>query len=150
MCWSKKTKTDNGLKLSANKVPALPDKATHDRALTVLTTECSRLGGMDAAAVRKAFNGVTVEWWDRIAPRPSTGELNTVVVHDGMIYSGLTLGSICKVAWRGKIYRSAFCHELLHVIARAVLGDPDASHSNDLLWQTIEGGVNGILKKEDI
>lgn len=150
MCWGKKTKTSSGLKINANKVPGLPDKATHERAIEVLVLECSRLGGMDADAVKKALSSVTIEWWDRIAPRPSTGELNTVVVHDDMVYSGLTLGSTCKVAWRGKIYRSAFCHELLHIIAGAVLGDSDAAHANDLLWHTIAGSVRNLLQKEDI
>lgn len=150
MCWSKKTKTNSGLKISTNKVPGLPDKTAHDRAVDVLVLECARLGGMDAAVVKKALKGVTIEWWDRIAPRPSTGELNTVVVYDGMVYSGLTIGRICKVAWRGKIYRSAFCHELLHIISGKVLGDSDAAHANDLLWQSIAGSVKGLLQEEDI
>ena len=105
---------------------------------------------MDGPAAKKALNGVTVEWWDKIAPRPSTGELNTVVVSNNQVYSGLTIGKTCLVAWRGKIYRSAFCHELLHVIAREVLGDADPSHSNDLLWKVITKEANTRLTKEDI
>lgn len=150
MCWSKKTKTASGVKISANKVPGLPSKAEYDRAVSVLVETCVTHGSMERKAVERALNGATVEWWDRIAPRPSTGELNTVVVHDDMVYSGLTMGSTCKVAWRGKIYRSAFCHELLHVIAREVLGDPDAAHANDLLWQTIMDSVRAMLAAEDI
>jgi hypothetical protein len=148
MCWSRKTKTESGVKISANKVPGLPSQAAYDRALEVLIKECAR--HMDEAAVKKALNGVTVEWWDRIAPRPSTGELNTVVVYEDKVYSGLTLGSMCKVAWRGKIHRSAFCHELLHIIGGRVLGDTDPSHSNTLLWKTINGQANARLKEEDI
>jgi hypothetical protein len=148
MCWSKKTKTESGVKVSANKVPGLPGKAAYDRAIDVLIEECAK--HMDKAASRKALDGVVVEWWDRIAPRPSTGELNTVVVHDDKVYSGLTLGKTCKVAWRGKIHRSAFCHELLHVIAGAVLGDPDPAHVNDLLWKTIDRDARARLMTEDI
>lgn len=148
MCWGKKTKTESGVKISANKVPGLPTQADYDHALVVLVEECAK--HMDKSAVQKALNGITIEWWDRVAPRPSTGELNTVVVHGNQVYSGLTLGSMCKVAWRGKIYRSAFCHELLHIIGGEVLGDSDPSHSNDLLWKTINEQTNTRLKKEDV
>jgi len=148
MCWSRKTKTAFGVSIAANKVPGLPQQAAHDRALAVLVEECAR--HMDEAAVKKSLDGVTVEWWDRIAPRPSTGELNTVVVHEDQVYSGLTIGRTCKVAWRGKIHRSAFCHELLHVVAGAVLGDPDPTHSNDLLWKIIDKAARGRLIEEDI
>lgn len=147
MCWGK-TKTESGAKISANKVPGLPIQADYDRALAVLVEECAK--HMDKSAVQKALNGITIEWWDKIAPRPSTGELNTVVVHDSQVYSGLTVGSMCKVAWRGKIYRSAFCHELLHIIGGKVLGDPDPSHSNDLLWKNINVQANAHLKEENI
>jgi hypothetical protein len=148
MCWSKKTTTQAGVKVDANKVPGLPAQTAYDRALAILLEECVKHFGADPS--KKALDGVTIEWWDRIAPSPSTGGLNTVVVDNNQIYSGLTVGRTCKVAWRGKIYRSAFCHELLHVVSEAILGDPDAEHANDLLWKVIDRDARARLTTEDI
>lgn len=148
MCWSSK-KTQAGLRIDRNKVPGLPPSAVHDQAVSVLVDTCAEQG-LNEDNVRKALRGVTIQWWDYIAPRPSTGELNTVVVHDGQVYSGLTIGSKCLVAWRGRIYRSAFCHELLHIIGREVLGNADPEHSLSLLWEEIMGAVRKRLQEMDI
>jgi hypothetical protein len=104
----------------------------------------------DEVKVRQALSSVTVEWWDKIAPRPSTGEINTVVVDNNMVYSGLTVGTLCKVAWRGKLWRSAFCHELLHIIGRALLGSDDPMHVNNLLWKELEPATNLRLSAEQL
>lgn len=148
MCWSRKIKTSFGLKIDYNKVPALPSQEAHERALALLIEECAKK--LDETKVRKAVSTITVQWWNQVAPRPSTGELNTVVVDNDMIYSGLTVGRLCMVAWRGKMWRSAFCHELLHVIAWEALGDPDPNHQNDLLWKELEAAANARLSAEQL
>lgn len=134
--------------MDANKVPGLPAPATYERALTILVEECAKK--FDLPVVAKAVSSVTVEWWDRIAPRPSTGELNTVVVDGDAVYSGLTVGTTCKVAWRGKLSRSAFCHEILHVVGAAALGDADPNHGNALLWKELEPAANARLAAEQL
>lgn len=148
MCWGSKTKTSFGLKIDSNKVPGLPTKEAHEHALALLVEECAKK--FDAAKVRAAIATITVEWWDKIAPRPTTGEVNTVVVDGTAIYSGLTVGTVCKVAWRGKLFRSAFCHEILHVVGRALLGDDDPNHQNALLWQELEPAANARLAAEQL
>lgn len=148
MCWRSKTKTSFGLKIDSNKVPGLPTAGVYERALALLVEECAKK--LDEAAVRRALSTVTVEWWDKIAPRPSTGELNTVVVSDDAVYSGLTVGSTCKVAWRGKLYRSAFCHEILHVVGASVLGDADPNHQSAILWKEFEPAANMRLVAEQL
>jgi hypothetical protein len=136
-------KTSFGLKVNTNKVPGLPTIAIYECALSLLVEECAKR--FDVNAVKRAVSSITVEWWDKIAPRPSTGELDTVVVDDDNVYSGLTVGTICKVAWRGKLSRSAFCHEILHVVGAVVLGDLDPYHKNGLLWNELEPAINGRL-----
>jgi hypothetical protein len=148
MCWSSKTKTSLGLKIDYNKVPGLPSKEAHERALTLFIEECAKK--FDEAKVRQALSSIIIEWWDKVAPRPSTGELNTVVVDNGAVYSGLTIGTLCKVAWRGKMSRSALCHELLHVVGRALLGIDDPYHENPLLWITLESAANNRLASEQL
>jgi len=148
MCWSSKLKTSLGLKVNANKVPGLPTLASYERALAILIEECAKR--LDPSAVSKAVSSVTVEWWDKIAPRPSTGVLDTVVVDGDAIYSGLTIGTVCKVAWRGKFYRSAFCHEILHVVGAVALNDADPGHVNNLLWKELESAANGRLAAEQL
>lgn len=148
MCWTSKTKTSFGLKINYNKVPGIPGRETHERVLTLLVEECAKK--YDEATVRKALSSVTVEWWNVIAPRPSTGELNTVVVYNDSIYSGLTIGTLCKVAWRGKFWRSAFCHELLHVIGYALFGVDDPDHLDDRLWKELDTSANLRLSGEQL
>ena len=60
MCWGKKTKTESGAKISANKVPGLPIQADYDRALAVLVEECAK--HMDGPAAKKALNGVSSQY----------------------------------------------------------------------------------------
>ena len=148
MCWTSKTKTSFGLKINYNKIPGLPSQELHERALTLFIEECAKK--FDEIKVRKAVASITVEWWDKIAPRPSTGELNTVVVDNGVLYSGLTIGTLCKVAWRGKFWRSAFCHELLHVVGYVVLGVDDPNHQNSLLWSDLDDVINNRLLAEQL
>jgi hypothetical protein len=147
MCWSK-IKTSFGLKVDNNKVPGLPGKDIYERALTLFVEESVKK--MSEIEVRKALSTVTVEWWDKIAPRPSTGEVDTVVVYNDLVYSGLALGDLCKIAWRGKLWRSAFCHELLHVIGGKIFGTEDPEHSNILLWKELEPAINLRLSNEKI
>jgi len=148
MCWSRKVKTSSGLVIKPNNVPSLPSLETYNRALTFFIEECAKV--FDKAAVEKSLSTITVEWWDKIAPRPSTGELNTVVVYDDVIYSGLTIGTLCLVAWRGKLSRSAFIHELLHVIGCDIIGEADPEHLNDLLWKQLERDINARLSANQI
>lgn len=141
MNW--KTRTSYGLKINSNGVPGLPTKEAHEHALALFIEECSKT--FDGEKVREAVAPIILEWWDKIAPRPSTGELNTVVVVDGAVYSGLTRGVTCMVAWRGKLSRSAFVHELLHVVGWKVLGHSDPDHLDAVLWHYLEPAINGRL-----
>ena len=144
MLWRKKVKTSFGLKIIENGVPALPNVKIYERALTIFIEECVKR--FDEIAVRHALSKAVVEWWDKIAPSINTGELNTVVVDDGQVYSGLAIGNFCKVAWRGRLHRSAFCHELLHVVGLQLFGI-DPFHQNGLLW-SLERSINALLEKE--
>lgn len=149
MCWRRKIKTSFGLRIDANNVPGLPTKEAHEHALTIFVEGCSR--HFDEAVVREAVSGITVEWWDKIAPRPSTGELNTVVApKGGGLYSGLTIGSLCMIAWRGRLWRSAFCHELLHVVDFTATGVSDPYHANAVLWSELEPELNRRLLERDL
>jgi hypothetical protein len=143
MCWRSKTKTSYGLKIYNNNVPGLPTKEAHEHGIALFIEECSKK--FDSAKVRSAVASISLEWWDRIAPRPSTGELNTVVVDNGSVYSGLTVGTTCKVAWRGKLSRSAFAHEMLHVVGNAVTGLGDPDHKDPVLWTELEPAITGRL-----
>ena len=147
MCFSRKPKTSQGCKIDRRKIPGLPTDAVHDQALKILVDKfAERLKLED---IKATISKITVEWWNDIAPSPSTGKLNTVVTHNGQVYSGLVVGLTCKVAWRGKIYRSAFAHEIAHVIGGKLLSDWDADHDNSLLWDTVKA-INEELRKEDI
>lgn len=133
-----------GLKVDGNGVPGLPTKEAHEQAVSLFVDECAKV--FDRGVVCDALRHVVVEWWDKVSPRPSTGILDTVVVDCGCVYSGVTSGNLCKVAWRGRISRSAFCHELLHIVGRACLGGDDSWHSNTLLWAEIEMSANRSLE----
>lgn len=147
MCFSKKVKTSYGCKIDRRKIPGLPNDSAHDRAIQILVDIFGQRFKLED--VRTTIGKITVEWWNDIAPSPSTGKLNTVVAHDGQVYSGLTVGTTCKVAWRGKIYRSTFAHEIAHVIGGLLLNDWDADHNNNLLWDAVKT-INEKLKKADI
>lgn len=147
MCFSKKIKTSQGCKIDRRKIPGLPTDTVHDQALKILVDKFAEK--LKLEDIKDAISKVTVEWWNDIAPSPSTGVLNTVVTNNGQIYSGLTVGLICKVAWRGKIYRSAFAHEFAHVIGGKLLDDWDPNHNISLLWNTVKV-INEELRKEDI
>jgi len=147
MCF-RKPKTSQGLKIDRRKIPGLPSDDDHSNALKIFVDECKKQ--FDENKVRDTVKVVTIEWWNNIAPRPSTGELNTVVVHNDQIYSGITISTtLCKVAWRGRIFRSAFVHELLHIISWAILNDPNSEHSNQSL-QDLEISINKKLSEENL
>ena len=147
MCFKKKL--NYGIKLDKNKVPNLPNDSKLNFALDIFYEEVSN--EYDEDNVKSALNKVVIEWWDYIAPSPTTGELNTVVIDEDQAYSGLTKGKKCKIAWRGKLWRSAFAHELLHVICIALVqSDGDPNHTNDRLWKVLEGNINKKLKEEDL
>ena len=142
MCFKKKT--EQGTKIDRRKIPGLPSDADHTKAINTFVEECAKI--FDRQKVEAAVKTITIEWWNNIAPSPSTGVLNTVVVDNDQLYSGLTVGTICKVAWRGKLFRSAFAHEMLHVIGQNILNDGDANHQNQNLWN-IESSVNKIFSE---
>jgi len=143
-----KERTSFGLRIDRNRVPGLPTRKAHEDALTVFVDECAKV--FDEAEVRRILSLVTVEWWDRIATQPSTGELNTVVVDGNRVYSGLAVGRMCKVAWRGRLWRSAFCHELLHIVGAEILGVPDLLHCDDTLWKILEPTINRRLSSAQL
>ena len=137
-----------GLKIYENKVPGLPDLETYNYILKLFVEDCSKK--FNEKNICKAISKIKLEWWDKIAPKYSTGELDTVVVYDKKIYSGLTIGNECKVAWRGKIYRSAFFHEILHVIYKELFGVIDPFHLNIPFWKEFEYNINNKLILENI
>jgi hypothetical protein len=145
MCFSRKPKTSQGVKIDRRKIPGLPSDEDHSKALDIFITECVK--HFDYSKVQDIVKLVTIEWWNDIAPSPSTGKLNTVVVHNGQVYSGLTVSTtLCKVAWRGKIHRSAFVHEFLHIVNWSILGDSDPNHTNDVL-RSLEVAINAKLSE---
>ena len=145
MCFKKKT--EQGTKIDRRKIPGLPSEAVHSRALAIIVGEFSKT--LDLIQVQNVVQNATIEWWAHVAPRPSTGELNTVVVDHGQIYSGLVVGSTCKVAWRGKLWRSAFAHEFGHVVGYKLLAGADADHNNNQIWDVVKV-INSRLKDADI
>jgi hypothetical protein len=147
MCFSKKIKTLYGCKIDRRKIPGLPTDSAHEQAIQILVDKFAEKFKLED--VRATLGKITMEWWNDIAPRPSTGELNTVVVHNGQIYSGLTVGSVCKVAWRGKLYRSAFAHEIAHQVSWKLFSDWDENHKNGLLWEIVRI-INEEYRKADI
>lgn len=140
MCFKKKT--TQGVKIDRRKIPGLPSDDDHSKAINVVIDECSKV--FDRQKVEESIKKITIEWWNDIAPSPSTGTLMTVVVYNDQIFSGLNIGNMCKVAWRGKIYRSAFVHEILHVIGQDILNDPDGDHNNQQLID-LERSINSVL-----
>lgn len=152
MCWFKKSTTTSlpsGCKINRRGIPGLPSDLNHTTAVGVVIDECKRVFGQDKeSAILNAIKNITVEWWNDVAPHPSTGVLDTVVVDNDQIYSGLTVGYTCKVAWRGKMSRSAFGHEILHVMCNDILHDPDANHTNPAIWGAgAEGAIGTALDK---
>lgn len=147
MCFSKKIKTLYGCKIDRRKIPGLPSDQVHEKALKIFIDEFAERFKLED--VEATISKITVEWWNDVAPSPSTGVLNTVVVDNGQVYSGLTVDPVCKVAWRGKISRSAFAHELAHIIGGKLLNDWDINHNNPLLWDTVNK-INKNLEEEDI
>jgi len=142
MCFSSKSKTSYGCLIDRRKIPGLPSDLNHETALGIFVSSCS--GVFEEAKVREALKGATIEWWNDIAPSPSTGQLNTVVVWNGQLFSGLNVGSVCKVAWRGKMWRSALYHELVHLVAERIGGNGDADHKNPALWAIETAAVNSL------
>lgn len=131
-----------------NNVPSVPGIDTLDKALSSFVEKCDESFGVGKCL--SAVSGVTVVWWDKIAPRASTGELGTTVVYNGVAYSGLTTrDGTCRVAWRGKLFRSAFSHELMHVVSGRILGDWDEEHKIEKVW-LVDREVSNKLKELDI
>lgn len=140
MCFKKKT--TQGVKIDRRKIPGLPSDDDHSKAINIVIDECTKV--FDKQKVEESIKKITIEWWNDIAPSPSTGILNTVVVYNDQIFSGLNIGNLCKVAWRGKMFRSAFAHEILHVIGQDILNDPDGDHNNQQLID-LERSINVAL-----
>ena len=147
MCFSRKTTVSVGTKIDRRKISGLPTDEVHTKALTIFIDECSKI--FDRSKVETSVKSITVEWWNDVAPSPSTGVLNTVVVDNGQVYSGLTVGTLCKVAWRGKLFRSAFAHEMLHIIGRNLLNNEDAGHQEKSLWD-LEATICKILSDNNL
>lgn len=145
MCFSKKI--SYGCKIDHRKIPGLPSDGIHEKAIKIVVDKFSERIKLED--IETTIKKITIEWWNYIAPSPSTGGLNTVVSYNGKVYSGLVVGSICKVAWRGKIFRSALAHEIAHVIGGQILNDSDPNHINNFLWDTVKE-INEEFKKEDI
>lgn len=146
MCFRKKDKLNFGIQVDRRKIPGLPSINDCNTAIELLLANFTLA---NTTLIQNVFKNLTIEWWNDFAPSPSTGIINSVVVDNDMVYSGLTTGNICKVAWRGKIFRSAFIHEILHFIGVVVLGDGDAEHKNVKLWE-IENIVNKLLTEKNI
>lgn len=142
MCFKKRDKLNYGIQVDRRKIPGLPSIDDCNIAIELL------IGNFTLSSIQNSLKNLTIEWWNDFAPSPSTGIINSVVVNNDMVYSGLTIGNICKVAWRGKIFRSAFIHEILHYIG-LVLGDGDPEHKNTKLWD-VERIVNKLLAEKNI
>jgi hypothetical protein len=142
-----KSETSQGCRIDRRGISGLPSDDDHSKALDVFIEECKKQ--FDETKVRDTIKLITIEWWDDVAPSPTTGQLNTVVVYNGQVYNGLTIGNLCKVAWRGKISRSAFVHEILHVIGVNILGGSNINHMNPVL-RILETTINKKLIDQNL
>lgn len=124
--------------------PGAPLPADVDKAIGIYVSVCAKR--YTEAKCLAAIKPVVLEWSGVIAPSPSTGALNTVVVLNGTLYSGATVGISVRVAWRGKISRSALIHELGHVVGTYILGDPNGDHTNTEL-KALEDEANAEVAK---
>jgi hypothetical protein len=149
MCFNKKIKLSCGCKIDKRKIFCLPSVSEYEQTIEVIIDECVKSLSATPDKIKQVLSNITIEWWNDIAPRPSTGELSTVVVDNDVVYSGLTIGNLCKVAWRGKLSRSAFAHEILHVIGRVILSDENANHQNTLLLN-LEISINQKLTDKNL
>jgi len=139
--------TSQGCKIDRRGIPGLPSNSEHSKALDILIYSGRKY--FNEVQIRDTLKLITIEWWNTIATNPSTGQLNTVVIYDGYPYSGLTIGNLCKIAWRGKLFRSAFIHEILHVMGTRILGDPNPNHTNETLYN-VEIEANKKLFEQNL
>lgn len=143
--YVKVASTKYGIVILGNKTPGIPSIQRIDKALDIFVKHCKTLFPEEKCLL--VLKNIKIEWWGVIAPSPSTGSLSTVVVYQGQIYSGLaTLGDYkARVAWRGLIGRSAFAHEIIHLVGYFATGDPDGEHKKAEWWALV-----GEMKKEMI
>jgi hypothetical protein len=139
--------TSQGCKIDRRNISGLPSDYEHSKALDILIKHCKLV--FSETKVRDVLKTITIEWWDDTAPSPSSGELNTVVIYNGYVYSGVTIGNMCKVAWRGKLFRSAFIHEILHVVGNYILYKTNANHDILILYD-LENAINKELIEKNI
>jgi hypothetical protein len=99
--------------------------------------------------VDQYFDGVIFKFSDEIAPSPSTGILNTVVKYNNAVGSGFQIGKTMLVAWRGKLFRSAVAHELMHYLGRVIDSAPDPNHQIIKYWNCVKR-INGRLKEANL
>lgn len=131
-----------GVLLDRNGVENLASAEKHNNVLDVFFNEASKLAGK--GYVLDSLFKTTIQWWDHLAPSPSTGKLETVVTYNGKLYAGLNFeGGLCMVAWKGKFYQSALVHEVSHVLARDVFNDQD--HYTRPIW-----GKEGLVTKVNV
>lgn len=131
-------------KIISGNTPGAPAPDVVDKAVSIFVKVCNEKLSVGTCAA--AIKDVELAWSGVVAPSPTTGVLNTVVVYQGNLYSGLTVGNKVMVAWRGKISRSALAHELCHVVGVGILGDPNKDHTNQLLAE-LEQSTNQALVK---
>jgi len=128
-----------------NNTPGVPQKEEILAALDKTMLSCNIFVGKPCDA---AINGYTLEWWGVVAVSPSTGVLTTVVIYGDKLYSGLTTfnDSTIRVAWRGRIHRSAFVHEIAHLVGIEAFSVEDREHTLDKLWLWVSS-VNKSLSE---
>lgn len=141
----------HGIEINKTKVPYALDltrtRKHYDDMAEVIAT---KLIACNLNISKADFNGLRIIWSDAVAPSPSTGELNTVVMPgDGRLYNGFIDNKIIYIAWRGRVYRTALVHELIHYFLKLHNGNPDAEHKHKTAWQC-EARVNEMLKRKNL
>lgn len=138
-----------GTTLLGNNTPNAPGLVDTEKALEIVQRHCAEV--FTASDCKEAISKMTVEWWGVMAHTPSTGAVMTIVPDNGDIYAGLTTYDFkVRVAWRGKFYRSAFAHEIIHVVAIVATGDGDALHTNTEWWIDLVGKMKEEMKAQNL
>lgn len=146
MCFwflDKKIKLNCGLKIDNNKVKDLPTKEIYEAVMVVMCNELGLFFDLNN------LSDWVLQWGDSLY-KDGNGYRTYVVSPIGNLCAGSTSGGhTCKVAWRGKIHKSAFIHELLHALSKETYKDLDASHSRKDVWE-FEKKINNKLKEMSI
>lgn len=136
-----------GLEIYKKPVQYALKRTNTDTLMDIIYMELSKCDlGLDYQAILPTLK---VKFCDYVAPSYSTGELNTVCELSDSIVSGHAPGKTVFVAWRGKVHRTSFAHEIMHqLMANSGFG-PDYNHESKPYWDCVNA-INKSLKEGDL